>query len=67
MASNVTPVPPTFGIARRAVVAVIARITPDPRLTMCRAAALAVRNCALTAVVTGRAKSSNGMSIRGGP
>src|SRR5438093_408916 len=38
MASKVTPVPPTFGMALRAVVAVIARITPDPCLTMCRAA-----------------------------
>lgn len=51
----------------RAVVAVIANITPDPRATMCRAAARAVRNCALIAVVIGREKSSNGISSSGVP
>src|SRR3712207_4177790 len=40
------------------------RITPDPRRAMCRAAALAVRNCVLTAFTTGRSKSSRGISAR---
>ncbi len=67
MASKVTPVPPTSGMARRAVVAVIVMTTPDPCLVMCRAAALVVRNCDRMAVVIGRAKSSNDISSSGAP
>src|SRR5829696_8711081 len=67
MASKATPVPPTWGMDRRAVVAVMVMITPAPRRAMCRAAARVVRNWARRAVATGRAKSSNGSSSRGSP
>src|SRR5919107_1490766 len=41
------------------------RITPDPCLIMCRAAALEVRNCVLTAFMIGRSKSSSGIWASG--
>jgi Bacterial low temperature requirement A protein (LtrA) len=50
------------GMARRAVVAVIAMITPDRCLVMWRAAALVVRKCVRMATSIGRTKSSNDMS-----
>jgi hypothetical protein len=47
MAAHAGAMPPTREAAERAGVAVIVNITPEPFLIICRAAALAVRKCAL--------------------
>jgi hypothetical protein len=53
MAAHATLKPPTRGKPRRAGVAVIIMITPDPCLIMCGAIAFAVRNYVLVAMVIG--------------
>lgn len=61
------PKPPTSRYGFRAACAVIARITPDRCLAICRAAATAVRKCDFTAVSIGRRTVSSFVSMRGAP
>jgi hypothetical protein len=67
MAAHAGAMPPTRGAAERAGVAVIVKITPEPFLIICRAAALAVRKCALVYVRIGTAKLSGDSSRRETP
>ncbi len=71
MAASAGPVPPIWnpvpGFFTLLDALVISRMTPEPRSTMCRAAARAVTKLERAPAEIGRRKSSTSMSSRGVP